>query len=99
MPHYFCRLIPPRPDFADTMSPEEGRLMQQHVAYWLQMMDRGRVIVFGPVADPRGNYGLAILSLEDGEDPQAVTTRDPTIEAGVGFSYEIAPMPRVVTRP
>ena len=51
---YFCRLIPPRPTFAMDMNDEERALMQQHAAYWWKKMDEGKVIAFGPVADPQG---------------------------------------------
>jgi hypothetical protein len=34
-------------------------------------MDRGFVIVFGPVADPKGTYGVVILELEE-EDANAL---------------------------
>ena len=33
MPFFFCRLNPPRPDFAKTMTDTERALMGQHAAY------------------------------------------------------------------
>ncbi len=99
MKYFFCRLNPPRPDFVQTITPAEGQLMQEHGAYWKQMMDRGLVAAFGLVGDPKGPYGIGILTLEDDGDPQALTSEDPTIKARVGFSYDIYPMPRAVTIP
>jgi hypothetical protein len=60
-------------------------------------MDRGLVIVFGPVADPRGTYGVAILELEKA-DANALGMNDPTIKANVGFRYEVYRMDRAVLR-
>ncbi len=99
MKYFFCRLIPPRPDFVQTITPDEQRLMQEHGLYWKGMMDRGLVAVFGLVGDPKGAFGVGVLTLPDDGDPQALTAGDPTIEANVGFRYEIHPMPRAVTRP
>ncbi len=100
MKYFFCKLMPPRADFVQTITPAEGQLMQEHGAYWREMMDRGLVAAFGLVADPNGAYGVGILTLADGgDDVQALTSADPTIKAGVGFRYEIYPMPRAVTLP
>jgi len=97
MKYFLCKLIPPRPTFAQDMTDAEAKLMQQHVAYWKGLMDRGLVIVFGPVADPKGVYGVSILELEE-EDVNALTMNDPTIKANVGFHFEVYPMDRAVLR-
>ncbi len=99
MKYFFCKLIPPRLDFVQTITPAEAQLMQEHGAYWKSMMDRGLVAAFGLVGDPKGAYGVGILTLDDDGDAQALTADDPTIRARAGFSYEIYPMPRAVTRP
>ena len=99
MKNYLFRLIPPRPTFAADMTPAEAALMQQHVAYWGGLMQQGKVIAFGPVADPRGAWGMGLLQLDDGADPAAIGAQDPTILGNVGFSFEVHTMPRVVVAP
>jgi len=99
MKYFFCRLNPPRQDFVQTMTAEEGALMQEHAMYWRGMMDRGLVAVFGLVADPAGAYGVGILTLDDDGDARALTSGDPTIRANRGFRYDIHPMPRAVVKP
>jgi uncharacterized protein YciI len=96
--YFLCKLIPPRPTFAQGMTDAEATLMQQHVAYWKGLMDRGLVIVFGPVADPKGTYGVAILELEEQDDANALGMNDPTIKANGGFHFEVYPMDRAVLR-
>ncbi len=98
MKYFFCRLLPPRPDFVQTLTPDEAQLMQEHGAYWKSMMDKGLIAVFGLVADPKAAYGIGVLTLPDDGDPSALTSQDPTIRANRGFAYEILPMPRAVTR-
>ena len=60
MPHFFLKLIAPRPSFANDMNEQEKTLMQQHFIYWKERQDAGEVLVFGPVLDPKGPYGWAL---------------------------------------
>lgn len=99
MNYYFYRLASPRPSFPDDMSLDEAQLMRAHVAYWSDHMLRGAVIAFGPVEDPAGTYGMAILRVEDGADPRALASDDPAIRADAGFDFELHPMPRLMVAP
>ena len=47
--HFALKLLPNRPTFAQDMTAEEREIMQQHVIYWKGLMDKGFVLVFGPV--------------------------------------------------
>jgi hypothetical protein len=98
MTHYFLKLIPPRPTFAQDLTPDEAALMQAHAGYWHGMMERGLAAAFGLVGDPAGAYGVGIIEIEDGADVHALAAQDPTILANAGFKYEIHQMPRAVTR-
>lgn len=98
MRYFFCKLIPPRPDFANSMSEEEAKLMRAHAAYWQELMSRGLVVAFGPVADPNGAFGIGIFELADDTDPADLAQSDPAIRADVGFGFELYPMPRLIKR-
>jgi uncharacterized protein len=56
--HFMLKLIPPRPTFAEDMTNEEWAIMNLHAAYWKDKADRGIAIIYGPVLDPKGVYGL-----------------------------------------
>ena len=96
---YFCKLIAPRSDFAHTLTADERALMQQHAVYWHGLMARGLVLVFGLVGDPRGPFGIGILTLDDNADPTALTSADPVMTSGAGFTWEVHPMLSAVVRP
>ena len=98
MPYYLCRLLPPRPSFATDMTVPEGQVMQVHGAYWRGLADQEIAVLFGPVADPQGPWGLGLLEVEDEEEAQAITAEDPAIKSGMGFRYEILPMLRAILR-
>jgi len=80
---FLFRLIPPRPDFAQTMTAEEQSAMAGHMEYWQQLLRDGKVVVYGPVADPEGVWGLGVLRAEDRAEVLALGERDPTVTAGI----------------
>lgn len=94
--YFLCRLIPPRSDFMTTMTPEERGIMQEHVGYWTGKVTTGNALVFGPVADPKGGYGIGIIKVADMAEMKALRDADPAMQSGIGFSYDILTMPRVV---
>lgn len=97
MPHFFLKLIAPRPTFALDMNDDEKKLMHEHSLYWKGRQDRGEVLVFGPVLDPKGPYGMGIVNLPDEASARGFVDGDPAVKANVGFTCEIYPM-RAVTR-
>ncbi len=96
MKYFFCRLIPPRPTFAQDMTEKEAQVMGDHVTYWMALAGKGTAIVFGPVADPDGVWGLGVLAVEDETEVQVLTSNDPVMRSEIGATYKILPMPRVV---
>jgi len=72
--------------------------MLEHVAYWRGLFDMGRVIAFGPVADPGGGWGVAVLDAEDESTVRAMIDADPVILHGDGFHYDVFPMPGAFAR-
>jgi YCII-related domain len=99
MPHFLCRLTPPRSTFMADMSEEERSLMNAHVVYWRPFVEVGTVIAMGSVADPAGVWGLAILEAASPEALGALLARDPAILADRGFRYATYPMPAIAIRP
>jgi uncharacterized protein len=85
---FLFRLVPPRADFAQTMTPEEQQAMAEHMEYWQQLLKHGRVVVYGPVADPEGVWGLGVLRAGDRAEVLAIGERDPSVLAGVN-TFEV----------
>jgi len=90
---YAVYLLPLRPDFSETMTDEERAIMQQHVAYWTEKLKEGKVYAFGPVFDPRGTYGLGIVSVDNEQEVKDLAANDP---GGKINKYEYFPMKAVV---
>jgi len=96
MKYFLCRLVPPRPTFAIDMTPQERETMQTHGAYWKRLAGAGTAIVFGPVADPKGGWGVGIIAVTDDDELRRHQNDDPAIRANIGMRYEAYPMPAVI---
>lgn len=96
--YFLCRLLPPRPTFALDMTKEEAAMMQEHAAYWRDMLGRGVAIVFGPVLDPKAPYGLGVVRVSSEAELDAIRAADPAIKSGRGLRYDVTPMMRAVHR-
>jgi uncharacterized protein YciI len=88
---FLYRLLPPRQSFAQDMSPAEAEVMQRHVAYWQDLLNRDVALAFGPVLDPEDPWGLGLLDLEDEQAARAIGESDPAVASGT-CSYEVVPM-------
>ncbi len=86
---FALKLIPGRPSFAHDMTSEERSVMEQHVAYWSNLLQQGIAIVYGPVLDPKGTYGLGIIKVDDETRVADITSKDP---ASAINKYEVHPM-------
>lgn len=94
---FHCRLIPPRPDFAFTMTEEEKALMAEHADYLRGLTKAGSGVLFGPVGDPAGPWGLGIIKAQDEAATRALIDADPTVRSGRGFRWEVLSMISTLT--
>jgi uncharacterized protein YciI len=76
------------------MTPDEAKIMREHTGYWQQYVATGKVLVMGPVADPEGAFGIAVIIAEDGEVVDPLCQNDPAIKSGLGFRYQLHVMPK-----
>lgn len=90
--YFFLKLIPPRPSFPGDITDAERSLMQCHVQYWTSLFDKGIVVVFGPVFDPDGSWGMGVVEADNAGDVNDLTLSDPVISTGTGFTYNVYPM-------
>ena len=81
--HFFYKLIAPRADFHLTMNEKEEAAMKTHMGYWAELFQNKKVIVYGPVFDPEGVYGMAVIEVDNEEEANAIKNNDPAVTAGV----------------
>ena len=65
--------------------------MLQHIDYWTMLTDAGSSLLFGPVLDPKGAFGMAIIEVSSEEEAHEVAQKNPVIAEGI-CTYDLAPM-------
>ena len=91
MPTFALRLIAPRPDFAQTLTEAEREIMNRHAAHWRPYLDRGDMVVFGPILTPDGSYGLTVVDTDDEPALREFVAQDPVVTSGTA-SFEFGRM-------
>jgi uncharacterized protein len=76
------RLKAPRPTFALDMTDDERAIMARHAAYWQPLIDSGQMVIFGPVLDGSGSWGLGVVETDDDEELRAFAAGDPVVTSG-----------------
>ena len=74
MPTFVLRLIAPRPNFAQTMTDAEREIMNRHAAHWRPYLERGDMVVFGPILTDDDSYGAARPNATSESPSNASTT-------------------------
>ena len=82
MPTFVLRLIAPRPNFAQTMTDSERAIMNSHAAHWRPYLERGDMVVFGPVLTDEDSYGLAVVETDNEEALLEFARQDPVVTTG-----------------
>jgi uncharacterized protein len=98
MTTFVFRVKAPRATFALDMSDDEREIMGRHAAYWRQHIDSGRMVVFGPVLDDTGSWGLGVIEAEDEDELRAFAAGDPVVTSGTA-DMEIGKMLAGFIRP
>jgi uncharacterized protein len=98
VPTFVFRLKTPRPNFALDMTEEEREVMARHAAHWQRFVDSGQMVVFGPILDGTGSWGLGVIEAEDEDELRAFAARDPVVTTGTA-EMEIGKMLAGFVRP
>lgn len=72
--------------------------MGRHAAHWKPYLDAGQMVVFGPVLDGTGSWGLAVVEAEDEAELRAFAAGDPAVTSGTA-EIEIGTMLAGFVRP
>jgi uncharacterized protein YciI len=98
MATFVFRLRAPRPTFAMDMTDAEREVMSRHAAHWQPYLDAGQMVIFGPVLDSEGSWGLGVVEAEDEEELRTFAAADPAVTTGTA-TIEIGKMLAGFVRP
>lgn len=71
-------LHPPRPNFAATMTEEEGAVFAEHFAHLERLLADGILVLAGPTLGEE-NTGVAIFEAPDEDAARVIMESDPAI--------------------
>lgn len=56
--------------------------MQEHADYWKAQFAKGGVLIIGPVLDPKGAFGMAVLETATEEEARTLAMNVPQSRRG-----------------
>jgi uncharacterized protein YciI len=74
------------------MTDAEQEIMDRHAAHWQAYIDSGQMVIFGPVLDDSGSWGLGVVEADNEEELRAFAARDPAVTTGT-TEMELGKMP------
>jgi uncharacterized protein len=80
------------------MSEEEREVMGRHAAHWQPYIESGQIVIFGPVLDSTGSWGLGVVQSDDEDELRDFAARDPVVTTGTA-SIELGKMLQGFVRP
>jgi len=64
------------------MTDDEREIMGRHAEHWQPFIDSGRMVVFGPVLDGTGSWGLGVVEADEEDALRAFAAEDPAVTSG-----------------
>ncbi len=96
MAYFMLKLAGPRPSFPFDATGEEMAAMAEHSDYWQGKAQERVALAVGPVFDPAGPFGMAIVACADEAAARILADGDPVIGRNLGFRYDIFPIPSLI---
>jgi len=98
MSTFVFRLKAPRPTCALGMSDEVREIIARHAEHWRPLVESGQMVIFGPVLDTSGSWGLGVVEADDEQELRAFAAQDPVVTTGTG-TIEVGKMLGGFVRP
>ncbi len=87
---FHMALLKKGPKWETTPAAERNKIMQQHLANVLSMLDSGKAVIAGPMGDDTAVAGIFILRAQSADEAKAWVDSDPVVKAGL-FVTEMHP--------
>lgn len=72
-------------------TPEEARIVGEHFEYLSRLREEGKLLLAGPSIVDGDTFGIAILTVEERADAEALVGADPAVTSGV-MTPELRPL-------
>ena len=96
MPTFAYRILPPRAEFAATITPEEMAIMGRHWGHLQALHATGAVRFVGRAEN--GDYGFCVFDAPDESEARRLASSDPAVAEGL-IRVEVHAFAIVIDRP
>jgi uncharacterized protein YciI len=76
-------LRPHRPELPHDPTPEENEIVEAHFDYLSGLRDDGKLLLAGPSIAEDDTFGIAILTVEERDEAEALVAADPAVTGGI----------------
>jgi uncharacterized protein YciI len=73
------------------LTDSEREIMGRHASYWSPYLERGDMVVFGPILTDDDSYGLAVVETHDEQALREFAAQDPVVTTGTA-AFEVGRM-------
>jgi len=87
---FHMALLKKGPKWKTTPAAERNKIMQQHLANVLSMLDSEKAVIAGPMGDDTAVAGIFILRAQSAEEAKGWVDADPAVKSGL-FAAEMHP--------
>ena len=87
---FHMALLMKGPNWPGTQTPETQKILHQHLINVLAMLDSGKAVAAGPMADETNLAGIFILRAASAAEAKSWVDSDPAVKAGL-FAAEMHP--------
>jgi uncharacterized protein YciI len=87
---FHMALLKKGPKWETTVAAERNKILQQHLASVLSMLDSGKAVITGPMRDDTDLVGIFILRAQSAEEAKTWVDADPAVKSGL-FVAEMHP--------
>jgi uncharacterized protein YciI len=87
---FHMALLRTGPKWESTKEQDRNSILQQHLANVMSMLDSGKAVIAGPMADHSDLAGIFILRASSVEEAKTWVDNDPSVKAGL-FTAEMHP--------
>lgn len=83
---------PIREDFMTYTTEENNKIMGDHFQYLKDLLEKGKLVLAGPVLNEKEPFGLLIFECENKEEAKILMENDPSVKAGIQTILKLEPL-------
>ncbi|MCE7744747.1 MAG: hypothetical protein GPJ52_06390 [Candidatus Heimdallarchaeota archaeon] len=89
--HFFGVIKPTRDDFITNPTEKDNELMSKHFLYLKDLLEKGKLVLAGPVLNEKKPMGIFIFECVTLEEAEELLKNDPSVKAGIQIVKKLEP--------